>query len=229
MFQEFNFIVPFSGALTGNVRTIAAAGDWFRVRESSVAPLKVTLMPSGVSVRCLPGQGLRGKRFDYLVIENVDDTYTAFGSLLVSSGAALVDDRVTGDVAISDLITERCQYWAAPGPTAVGFNTTQIVGTAENKSGLIVRAAWIDVESAAGNTTFAMFASGPIAPSTFATENPRIYVARAAASGAGVSNNLSQPEMRRRLPPGWGLWQVTSVQTNPATSVFHSVCFELLR
>jgi len=146
-------------------------------------------------------------------------------TLLVTDGRG-GSRRQPGNVVIVDKVSSAVQTQAAGATAISAFTATPIFLPAANTSGAIVRGIALEVQAGAGGNSDCSLLAGPAAP-TATIGNPLLCLGRL-VDAAGVRQVYNAWDLRRQIPPGWGLWHCAVNTTAIAAANAGRASFELL-
>lgn len=218
--RDYNFTL--SANATQN---LDVPGDYLKV-ISATGAIRVRTV-EGWMKDLLPGQGVKGLNFQRLILEDRSGAANT-GTIAVGIGAdSIVDDRITGEVSISDIIRSNCAIYTG-GATTIGFTATQMVAAAANTNGLIIRSALIESIPGAGGTANVRIIAAPTAPASLSPAGAAIVIGAQNNVTAGTLAQWSDMNLRRQIPAGWGVWACTSIGAAVATSAGAVISAETL-
>ncbi len=217
---------------TGNQGGIAAAGTLIAYVSGSAAGndegIIVRPERGGSAVELMPGQQFTfPERFQQLRIAPRKSAATVAGKLLIGEGA-FTDNRAQGEVAITDAVRATCQLYSG-GATAIGFTATQMIAAATNVAGIVIRSTLIESIPGAGGSANVRLIAAPTAPASILPAGPAVILAAVNNAAAGTLAQEAQNDMRRTIPPSWGVWACTSIVTAAATSAGAVMSAEILQ
>lgn len=209
MLQTFTF-------LAGG-RQIDAQGTYFRYEagDAGGADTSIRLRADGNDLgMCLPGDEIElpvtAKRW-----EVVPTSGNLSGSVRIGLGR-ITSTRLAGNVTVVDQISASCQVVSAGvalGIAAFAQNNCFAV----QPNGFILRSAQINITAGAGGFAQIRMIAAPVAPASFVGTASQ-YVVADCVSQNGVAAQVSLFDLRKRMPSGWGLYVMTSIQTAAATA-----------
>ena len=122
--------------------------------------------------------------------------------------------RIQGDVGIVDAVTPGCQSVFVSDLTAA-LTATPFVLPAGNSKGLIVRSIVTDCQAGTAAAQARLIAAA-VAPASLTPGANSIILSTAfSLVNATATTTLTSFEMRRRIPPGWGMWMVKNTAAVP--------------
>lgn len=134
--------------------------------------------------------------------------------------------RAPGVVSVADAIGAGAQVANVGLTLATGFNVSTILAPASNVRGVRVFNATVSAQAGAGGTANARIYAAPAAPVALAVNPGALLIA--AFSPAGVYVDQAEFNMSRTVPPGWGLYGVSSISVAAATSAGAVCTYEVL-
>ena len=191
----------------GASQTFDIVGKFFKLLTAT--GLVRVQIDRGYRMDLLPGRGWRGIPFHRVNVLDLSGLPNA-GTFLAGD-FEVIDDRISGDVSILDAINATCQIYNPALTVALGFTATQVIAPAANVNGIIVRHVSTNVVAGAGGTADLRLYGMPAAPASLVpTGVPAIMLGFSNSNAAGAQDVRADFSMRRRLPPGWGIYQATS-------------------
>lgn len=217
-------IYPFSIPASGSIQVLVA-GSMFKIMSATGA-MSITSSGFGTIGPIYPGQGLRGYEFTTLTVKNETAAVNAFSILI--GDEAFIDDRIFGDVSVFDSVSGTVQTpLLAAAPLAVGVNVIQWIAPATNPRGLNIRFLELANAAGAGGVINSRVIAAAVAPTNMLPGANSLVLATVINVSTSISEYVSTTQ-NRRIPPGWGVWLVTSVNNVNATSNGGVVSFEVL-
>lgn len=134
--------------------------------------------------------------------------------------------RAPGVVSVADAIGAASQVANVALALATGFNVTTLLAPAANVRGARVFNATVSAQAGAGGTANARIYAAPAAPAALAVNPGALLVS--VYSPAGVYVDEAEFNMSRTIPPGWGLYGISSISGVAATSAGAVCTFEVL-
>jgi len=211
----------------GGSQLISVPGTYFKVLTASGGTVRVRL-DTGESYKLKPGQGARlpaGKWFRDLSI--IDTSGGANVGTIFVGDSGSIDDRITGDVSIVDLIGTNVQT-AQLSDNSLGFTATPFVAPGANPNGIILRSSMIESTAGAGGTTQVRLVAALTAPVAIVPAAQSIILNTGYSSGSGDVVRSYVFDQRRQIPPGWGLYHCKINATATASLAVITASFEVL-
>jgi len=134
--------------------------------------------------------------------------------------------RAPGVVSVSDMIGATSKVANVALTLTTGFNVTTILAPAANVRGVRVFNASASAQAGAGGTANARLYAAPSAPASFAVDPGAMLIS--IYSPAGVYAEASEFNMSRTIPPGWGLYAISSISVAAATSAGVVTTYQVL-
>jgi hypothetical protein len=135
--------------------------------------------------------------------------------------------RQPGNVIVVDSIPASVGSYTQASGLAVGFNAVQILDPALNVRGFVIRSLSGYAQSGAGGAMNMRFVAQATAPTNTAAGAARLWLADVLSSNS-VIERFQFPDLKKIIPPGWGIWTVTSVATVAGLQGQHFLSGELL-
>lgn len=215
------------------VQQISGRNLYYVEGSAGGADAGVIISPArgGSSFELLPGQGVRlpESNAQNFIIEVLPRTpgVTVRGKLLVGDGV-FWDARVAGAVSILDEIAETARSYSQSLPLAIAaFTATNVLPVAENPRGFVIRSLHGYAQSGASGAMLQRIYASATAPSAFAPAGNQLMLADFISSN-GALVSYTYPDLKKRIPAGWGVWAVTSIVTTAANQANVSLSGEPL-
>lgn len=125
---------------------------------------------------------------------------------------------VLNAININDAVDPVCQYLPTPVPVAIGANqVTPILLPALNPRGIVMRSLYHAVDAGGGGSIGSYVIAAAVAPVTVATPQANA-IALSILADTGTVPITSTIQFNRRIPAGWGIWNICSINVAIATS-----------
>lgn len=205
---------------------IGVLGDYCKVISAPSGAVQIKL-DGGESFTLLEGQGVRmpdGKSFRDLQVKNVSGSAQTL--LLFAGDGRIEDTRITGNVVIVDALSAGVTTAGMASVTAIGGPTnTLLLDPTANLRGAIIRAAALEATAGAGGNVNSRILAAPTAAPAGPTGN--LLTLGILLTSSTTQQSVGQFDLKKRIPPGWGVWHQTVIQTAVATTNTGSLSFEL--
>jgi hypothetical protein len=211
-------------ALTaGGTQVLEVTGEFVKV-ISSTGLVRIEA-DTGARLDALAGQGFRKDNFTRLVLRDRSNAVNV-GRLFVAYGD-MIDDRVTGDVSIIDAVSASCVSYGAGGFTAIGFSANPVILPGANTDGVIVRSVYVDVSAGAAGAANSRMIAAPSAPASLTPAGASLVLC-SVYNDQTTTKSVGNFDLRRRIPPGWGIYFCVSIGGAIATSNGYIMSLETL-
>jgi hypothetical protein len=216
----------------GEIKAFGIPGERFEL-ISAVGPVSVSLqdvngieLTNGLSQNIVAGSYMQEGRFSRIAITSPTAQTLTFVLANGDSGT-----RSVAGTVVNDVIGAGCRTDNFIGNAAVGNNqVTQHIAPGANLNGLLIRSIALAALASASGPAYLNLYAALVAPVTLTPNQANCIRLGAVACAAGAANVATQAVdvMYRKIPAGWGLFSVTTVQIAAATSISANVSYEIL-
>ncbi|MCK6388595.1 MAG: hypothetical protein L6Q65_13475 [Zoogloea sp.] len=190
----------------GGAQVLAVAGSSLKLLTAT--GLLEVQTDTGARMKLLPGQGLKGFKFERLTL--IDRSGVSNKGTILVSDSEMIDDRVNGIVTIADQVQTNCSaitMAVAVNTVAFSYSTIVAPGVSFNPYGILVRYSRLRSKSGPAGWHKMSLVASPIAPTSFALGiQGYLFDEIYSENGAVVESKLNQ--MRTVVPAGWGLYVI---------------------
>lgn len=207
-------------------QTIGALGSYLKVLSTPTGPIRIRF-DGGEQVQLVEGQGRRflpGEQFREVQVTNASGSVQRV--LVFIGDSTFEDTRVSGDVAVVDSVRSNVQTVGMASVTAItALTNTQLLDPNLNTAGAVIRQCTLEATAGAGGTVNSRVIVAPAAPAGPNGNHLTIGILLVNSTTQQVLGNF---DLKKRIPPGWGVWHQTQVTIAVASSNTASLSYELL-
>lgn len=135
---------------------------------------------------------------------------------------------VLNAINVNDVITPDCEVVSPALPTAIGADqVTVVLAPALNVSGVRVRSITKRVQAGAGAFIASRLLGSLVAPAAFGAQSNALHLAHLTITNS-AEDIFHAPALNRVIPAGWGLYNITTINTAAALANTELISLERL-